>query len=165
MQSGYRLDPPFQPPPLPNQWDRPAPKPSSSAMDVQKASAFEKTRQELGKLLSVALQRLRERERPPSVFDAGWEAPRHGSNMHTTAIAVRGAVRLASNTSSDWQRRQDSRASEAGTYPDDDDDEGNTTSGTTTGPALYSTEETFRHLTVVRDTLIIEGSTIFSPSP
>lgn len=141
-------------------------------MDTQKAAAIEKTRQELGKLLSVALQRLRERERPPSVFEAmhvGGDPTRYpGSNFHATANAVRGAVRLASNTGSEWQRGQrgqDFRGSDVGVYNDDDEDDGNTTSGQGSGPAAYSTEQTFRHLTVVRDTLIIEGSTIFSPSP
>lgn len=143
----------------------------SSASDTQKAAAIEKTRLELGKLLSVALQRLRERERPPTVFEAastmyvGGNVLRHGLNLHATASAVRGAVRLVGNSGNEWQRGHDSRASDVGTHYEDEEDEGNTTSGQGAGPALYSTEQTFRHLTVVRDTLIIEGSTIFSPSP
>jgi hypothetical protein len=150
-------------------WDRPVDvNPStSSVMDAQRVAAMEKTRQETGKLLSVALERLRERERPPSVFEASSsfssnaEASRYGSNLYATVNAVRGAVRIGGN---EWQRSQDSRVSDAGTYIDDEDDEGNTTSGQGTGHAVYSTEQTFQHLTVVRDTLIIQGSTIFSPS-
>jgi hypothetical protein len=144
---------------------------TSSVMDVQKASAVEKTRQETGKLLSVALQRLRERERPPSVFEAvpsfvsNAEASRYSSNLYTTASAVRGAVRLANNGSHEWQRGQDPRVSDAGTYIDDEDDEENPNNGQGTGHAVYSTEQTFHHLTSVRDTLIIQGSIIFSPSP
>jgi hypothetical protein len=142
-----------------------------SVMDAQRAAAMEKTRQELGKLLSVALQRLRERERPPSVFEAisalspNTEASGYGLNLSATVSTVRGAVRFASYSDHEWQRSQDPRASDAGTYTDDEDDEGNTTSGQGTGHAVYSTEQTFQHLTVVRDTLIIQGSTIFSSSP
>jgi len=140
-------------------------------MDVQRAAAMEKTRQELGKLLSVALQRLRERERPPSVFEAisssslYAEASGYGLKLSATVNTVRGAVRLASYSGHEWQRGQDPRASDAGTYTDDEDEEGNATSDQGTGYAVYSTERTFQHLTVVRDTLIIQGSTIFSPFP
>jgi hypothetical protein len=161
------------PPTMPSPWDQPADvHPStSSVMDTQKTAAMEKTRQELGKLLSVALQRLRERERPPSVFEAisssssNTGASEYGLKLSATVNTVRGAVRLATHSGYEWQRGQDPRASDAGTNTDDEDDERNTTSTQGTGHAVYSTEQTFQHLTVVRDTLIIQGSTIFSPSP
>ena len=176
-QPGNMVQDSHQSSPLPSTtlspWDQPADvNPStSSVMDVQRAAAMEKTRQELGKLLSVALQRLRERERPPSVFEAisssslYAEASGYGLKLSATVNTVRGAVRLASYSGHEWQRGQDPRASDAGTYTDDEDEEGNATSDQGTGYAVYSTERTFQHLTVVRDTLIIQGSTIFSPFP
>lgn len=108
----------------------------------------EKTRLELEKLLSVALQRLRDRERPPSVFDMPLETTAYGMSLHTTGNVVRSAIRMAS-AGSEWHSNTSRVADDA----DDADD----------GPAAaFSTEQTFRHLTVVRDTLILHGRKIFS---
>jgi len=144
---------------------------ASTVKDAQKAATVEKTRQELGKLLSVALQRLRERERPPSAFEvifaqpSNTQAHRYGLSLYNTANSVRLAVRLANPSGSERQRSHDSRASDAETYVDDEGEEDHMTGGQGAGPAMYSTEQTYQLLTAVRDTLIIEGPTIFSPSP
>lgn len=113
--------------------------------------AAEKRRLEFVKLLQVALQRLRDREKPPSVFDLPSisASTRNGSGIQATVNAVRGAVRLAS-TSSDWKP-------ENRTVIDSDSENED-------GPELrFSTEPTFQLLTRVRDTLIIHGDQIFLP--
>jgi hypothetical protein len=97
----------------------------------------------------VALKRLRERQKPPSAFEPShiFDQTKHNTNFHATVTAVRGAVRLASNTS-EW--RQDSR-------PDDEGDEDDVLSKST-----FSTEQTVRDLTAVRDSLILHGDKIFA---
>lgn len=132
VQDGHNSHQSSKLPSTPSSWDQPAEvNPStSSVMDAQKAAAMEKTRQELGKLLSVALQRLRERERPPSVFEAisssslYAETSGYGIKLSATVNTVRGAVRLASYSGHEWQRGQDPRSSDAGTYTDDEDEGG-----------------------------------------
>jgi hypothetical protein len=99
---------------------------------------------EFVKLLQVALQRLRDRERPPSVFDAPMisGSVRQGPGIQATVNAVRGAVRLGSSA--------------AGAVDSDTDNED--------GPeTTFSTEPTYQLLTRVRDTLIIHGDKIFLP--
>lgn len=106
--------------------------------------ATEKRRLEFVKLLQVALQRLRDREKPPSVFDAPMisGSVRQGPGIQATVNAVRGAVRLGSTG--------------GGAVESDTDNED--------GPETpFSTEPTYQLLTRVRDTLIIHGDKIFLP--
>lgn len=109
-------------------------------------AATEKLRLELVKLLKVAIQRLKNRPYPPSAFEptALVTGSHPTPDLHATANAVRGAVRLA-NAGAEWKQDTDH---------DDDEDE----------VALnqkYSTEETFNHLTSVRDSLILSGDKLF----
>lgn len=118
----------------------------TSTPDQQMA---ERTRLELSKLLFVALKRLRERQRPPSAFEPSYifDPTKHGTNFHATVSAVRGAVRFASSTS-DW--KQDYR-------PDDEGDDEDILA-----KSAFSTEQTVRDLTAVRDSLILHGDKIFA---
>lgn len=94
---------------------------------------------EFRKVLDLLLSNLRNRKRPPSIFDdARGFVNRDGSSLGMTFNAVRGAVRLA--------RRPDG-SSFIGS--DDSDEE--------YGPfdSSYSTDATAEHLTQLRDVLIL----------
>ncbi|KAG8776725.1 hypothetical protein FRC15_011792 [Serendipita sp. 397] len=112
--------------------------------------AEEKTRVELGKLVSVALKRLRGRQVPPSPFEAAQHSRtrREGLSLPATASAVRGAVRIAGG-GSEWQRG----AGYTGEDIDEEDDDGD--------EGRFSTEETFNNLTTIRDSLLMHGETLF----
>lgn len=115
------------------------------------AQVVTKTRVELRKLLSLALQGLKERPRPPSAYEPHSETSRKKPKPQATtvgSVAIRGAVRLA-NT------REDGKQEQSKSLEGDSDDEDS--------EHIFSTEPTFRALVHVRDTLVGHGKQIFSP--
>ncbi|KAG8829947.1 hypothetical protein FRC17_005741 [Serendipita sp. 399] len=122
--------------------------PNDSKLRGHKAQQVEeRTRLELGKLVTVVLKRLQSREMPPSSLGPLY-SHREGSSMYATANAVRGAVRMAGG-GSEW-RRGASSATEELDEEDEEDDE-----------SQFSTEETFTNLMTVRDSLLMHGETLF----
>jgi hypothetical protein len=109
----------------------------SSKEPSRSEQATEKRRLEFVKLLQVALQRLRDREKPPSVFDVPMisASVRQGPFRGTV-------VRLGSSGS--------------GAFDSDTDNEDSP-------EKPFSTEPTYQLLTRVRDTLLIHGDKIFLP--